>query len=213
MSIRIALGEDHRLFRQALRSILEAEPDFEITGEAGTGQGILEMVAREAPNVLLLDIALPDLNGIEVARRISQRHSAVKILALTGFADRAFVEEMIKAGAHGYVVKTSEAEELLKAIRSVAGGRDFLSSEATHALMNRFHREDLSHPPPSSLSPREQQVLKLLAAGLRSSQIADELGISSGTADVHRRHIKKKLKLHTTAELTRYAIREGLTTL
>lgn len=210
MTIRIALGDDHRLFRQALGAVFRAEPEFEIVGEAGTGAEILALVARLEPDLLLLDIALPDLNGIEVARQIRQRQPGVRIVALTGYADPAFVEEMIKAGAQGYVAKSAATEELFNAVRTVAAGRDFLSAEAAHALLHRFQRDDPASPPPSVLSPREQEVLRLLAEGKRSAQIAGILGISPATVDVHRRHIKEKLHEHTTAGLTRYAVREGL---
>jgi DNA-binding NarL/FixJ family response regulator len=211
MTIRIALGDDHRLFREALHAILSAEADFEIVAEGCRGEEILAMVARTDPDVLLLDIALPDMNGIEVARKIRKQHAAVKILAVTGYIDRIFVEEMLKAGAQGYVAKSDGADELIRAIRAVEKGQNFLSSEATKVLVKRVQGEnDPVHPPLSVLTPREREVLSLLAEGMQSTQIAEELGIAPGTVDVHRRNLKKKVKAYTTAELTRYAIREGL---
>lgn len=213
MKTRVALGDDHRLFREALCSILAAEPDLEVVGQGSTGAEILDMVARTVPDVLLLDIALPDMNGIELARKCSKRHPEVKILAVTGYADKVFVEEMLKAGAQGYVVKSAGSDVLLKAIRAAEEGRKFLSTEAIQALVQRLNLDqDTILPPLNVLAPREQEVLRLLAGGMRSIQIAKKLGISPATVDVHRRNIKRKLMVHTTAELTRYAVREGLIT-
>jgi len=214
MSIRILLADDHRLFRESLRMALTKEPDLEIVGEASSGAETLALVAQLLPDVLLLDIALPDSNGIEVARRLRHQCPAVVILALTGYADRMFIDEMIKAGAKGYVVKSAGAEDLIRGIRAVAGGGNYLCVEATQALLAGAETGGSRVTPPVTvLSNREQQVLRLLAEGLRSSQIAEELGISAATVEVYRRKIKTKLDIHTTAELTRYAIREGLTTI
>jgi DNA-binding NarL/FixJ family response regulator len=169
------------------------------------------MVAKATPDVLLLDVSLPDINGIELARKLRKGHPALKILALTGHVERVFVEEMLKAGAVGYVAKSDGIEELIRAIRTVAMGHNFLSGEATRSLVKRVQGAEGSVNPPSSvLTPREREVLKLLAEGLRSIDIAQELGISPGTVEVHRRNLKKKVNAHTTAELTRYAIQEGL---
>lgn len=214
MTIRILLADDHRMFREALRVPLGSEPDLEIVGEASTGEETLSAVAQLAPDVLVLDIALPDMNGIEVARRIAHLHPTVRVVALSGFSDRLFVEEMLKAGAHGYVVKSAGSDDLVEAIRAVSSGRHYLSPEVSSALARCLHTETPSGPPPHNvLGRREQEVLIMLAQGRRSGEIAEALGITSGTVDVHRRNIKQKLGIHTTAELTRYAIREGLTSI
>jgi DNA-binding NarL/FixJ family response regulator len=212
MTIRIALGDDHRIIRDSLRTILSAEADFEVVAEGGRGEEILDMVAKATPDVLLLDVSLADVNGIELARKLRKCHPALKILALTGHVERVFVEEMLKAGAVGYVAKSDGIEELIRAIRAVERGQNFLSSEATRSLVKRVQGPQGSDSPPSSiLTPREREVLKLLAEGLRSMEIAQELGISAGTVEVHRRNLKQKVNVHSTADLTRYAIREGLT--
>jgi|ERR1035438_733426 two-component system NarL family response regulator len=212
MTIRIALWDDHGLIRDALRTILSAEAGFEIVAEWSRGEEIVAMVARTTPDVLLLDVSLPDINGIEVARKLRKCHPAVKVLALTSHVERVFVEEMLKAGAVGYVAKSDGIEELIRAIRAVERGQNFLSTEATRSLVNRVQGHQSSDNPPSSiLTPREREVLKLLAEGLRSMEIAEELGISPGTVEVHRRNLKNKVNAHSTADLTRYAIREGLT--
>ncbi len=213
MTIRVVLADDHRMFREALRLPLAAEPDIEIVAEANTGKEALAAVEEVVPDVLVLDIGLPDMNGTEVAGWVAKRFPAVKIVALSGYMDRLFVEQMFKAGAQGYVVKSSGAAELLGAVRAVARGQSYLSPEAAHAMVKPLSAGSKSDMPPLSvLGRREQEVLRLLAAGKRSLEIAEQLGITPATVDVHRRNIKLKLGLHSTAELTRYAIREGLNT-
>jgi len=212
MNIRVMLADDHRMFREALCVPLAAEADIEVVAEASTGAEALTGVAKHLPDVLLLDIALPDIKGIDVARRITKRFPQVRIVALSGYSDRLFVEEMLKAGARAYVLKSSGADELISAIRAVMEGHNFLSPELTSAMVRRVHRDAAGDHAPhlATLGKREREVLCLLADGRRSADIATELGIATATVDVHRRNIKKKLKLFTTAELTRYAIREGL---
>lgn len=213
MTIKIALVDDHRMFREVLRVALAAEPGIEVVAEAGSGSEALALVERMAIDVLVLDIALPDMSGIEVARLICLQHPALPVVALSGYADRLFIDEMLKVGALGYVIKSAGAAELLAAIRAVAEGQLFLSSAATDCML-RSHvgSKPGALPPISVLGKREQQVLRLIAAGRRSADIAAELCITTGTVSVHRTNLKKKLGLTSTAELTRYAIREGLNT-
>lgn len=211
MKIKVLLADDHRMFREALRFPLAAEPDIEVLAETSTGAETLEAVARHLPDVLLLDIALPDIKGIEVARRVLRRNPEIRIVAVSGYSDRLFVEEMLKAGARGYVLKSSGAHELISAIRAVVAGHNFLSPELTSIMVRHVQPAgETPVPPISVLGRREQEVLCLLADGRRSAEIAAELGIATATVDVHRRNIKQKLRLRTTAELTRYAVREGL---
>lgn len=211
MNIRVMLADDHRMFREALRVPLAAEPDIEIVAEASTGAETLAAIDGAAPDILVLDIGLPDTNGIEVARHAARRHPSLGIVALSGYADRLYIEEMLKAGAQGYVVKSAGADELIAAIRAVAKGRSFLSPDATQIMVRRIHGDrEPAVPPPTVLGRRELEVLRLLAEGRRSAEIAATLGITVATAEVHRRNIKQKLGLHSVAELTRYAIREGL---
>jgi len=211
MSIRVMLADDHRMFREALGSQLRAEPDMDIVAEASTGAETLARAGQVIPDVLVLDIALPDMNGIEVARRVLESHPKIRIVALSGYADRLYVHEMLKSGVSAYVVKSGGTEELLRAIRAVFSGHTYLSTEVTDLMVTSSHaRGPLNSPPVTVLSPREQVVLRLLAGGKRSIEIAAELGISPATVDVHRRNIRDKLGLNTVAELTRYAIREGL---
>lgn len=211
MSIRVILADDHRMFREALQEQLSRETDIEVIAGAGGGEETLATVARLRPDVLVLDIALPDMSGIEVARRLAGTHPGVRIVALSGYVDKAFVEEMLKVGAQGYVVKSSGGGELLAAIRAVAAGQNFLSPEAAKVLLRRFGERGTSGVPPVSvLSPRELDILRLLCDGGSSAGIGAALDISPGTVKVHRRNIKRKLGLKSTAELIRYAIREGV---
>lgn len=211
MTIRVMLADDHRMFREALRGPLQAETDLEIVAEANSGADTLAAVDQLCPDVLILDIGLPDINGIEVASRALKGHPGLKIVALSGFADRIYIEEMLKAGAHGYVVKSAGADELVAAIRAVAGGHNFLSSEVTHVMLSHILPGGPSAgPPPTVLGKREREVLGLLAKGKRSAEIASSLGIAVATAEVHRRNIKQKLGMNRTADLVRYAIHQGI---
>ena len=209
--IKVVLGDDHRMLRDALSDMLTLESDIEVVGAASDGEGIIELVRKRAPDVLVLDISMPGISGIEVARRLREMKSPVRVLALSAYAERSFVEAMLKAGAVGYITKGAAPEDLTRAIREVAAGRSFLSREVTVLLAESLVRDARSTTPPVSvLSAREQQVLRLLAEGARSAEIAASLYISPATVDVHRRNIMRKLDLHTVADLTRYAVREDI---
>lgn len=211
MTIRIMLVDDHLMLREALRGALNAEPDLAVINEAGTGHEALAKLEHEVPDVLLLDIALPDMTGIDVAAQALARHPKLLVVGLSGYTDKVFVDEMLKAGGRAYVVKSAGTQELITAIRAVVAGHIFLSPEITSTMLGQ-RDDDAAHsaPPLSVLGRRERDVLKLLAKGLRSGAIGAELGIQPATVDVHRSNIKNKLGLRTVAELTRYAIREGL---
>lgn len=212
MSTRIMMVDDHRMLCEALRAPLAAERDLEIVAEAGSGAEALDRLAQVRPDLLLLDIALPDMTGIDVARQALARQPGLRIVALSGYADKMFVDEMLKAGARAYVVKSAGTQELIFAIRAVLAGHVFLSPEITGAMLGQPDELRTPAPPLSALGRREQDVLRLLAQGMRSAEIGAALGILPATVDVHRSNIRKKLGLHSTAELTRYAIREGLLT-
>ena len=211
MTIRVALAEDHDLVRQALAAILQEEPDLEVVLQAGTARELMEGLLQTPAEVVLLDISLPDRNGIDVARDLKRRHPDLRIIALTAHGERSFVEEMLKAGAQGYVVKTASSGELVAAIRAVDRGRRFLSTQASETLLRGYDPDNgQDHPPVSVLTPREREVLALLVQGYRSGDIATQLSISAETVNVHRRNIREKTGIHSIAELTHYAIREGL---
>jgi len=209
MKTKIMLVDDHLMFREALRTPLAAEPDFEIVAEAATGNELLKILDNMLPDVIVLDIALPDMNGIEVATLVLARHSSIRIVVLSGYSDRIYVSEMIRAGAHAYVVKSAGTDDLFRAIRSVIAGKVFLSAEVTSRAVNHASSAD-NMPPTTVLGKRELAVLRLLSSGMSSTEIADKLCISAETVKTHRRNIKHKLGISSTAELTRYAIREGL---
>ncbi len=212
--IRVALAEGHRMVREALRGLLAAERDLAVVGEAGDGRAALELAARVAPDVLVLDVALPDMAGAEAARRLRAAGSRARLLALSAHGDRRCVREMLEAGADGYVTKSAAADELPRAIRALAAGQAFLSPEVARAVLNGYDPAAAGAlPAPARLGARERVVLKLITEGAHSPAIAAQLGIAVGTVEVHRRNIMRKLDLHSVAALTRYAIREGLTSL
>ena len=215
MTIRVAVADDHRLLREALGSLFAEESGIEIVGEAGDGKQAMALVQSVTPTVLLLDTGLPDMSGADVARELRAAQSPVKILALSEHSERRFVQEMLKAGALGYLTKKANRSELVRAVRVVASGKGFLSAEVARTLLTQYPctcGSDAHTPPLSCLGARERDVLRLIADGEHSPAIAVRLGIAEATVDAHRRNLMRKLGLHTVATLTKYAIREGLTT-
>jgi two-component system NarL family response regulator len=212
MSIRVLLADDHRILREALRTILEKENDIKVVGESDNGRTTLKAAREMSPDVVVMDVAMPELNGIEATVRMLDRDPNLKVVALSAHSDKRYVLEMLKAGAAGYVTKAAAGTELLRAIRAVAKGMNYLSPDVASAVIGNIKESDSSNPPPSSpLGRREREVLQLLAEGHRSQAIAERLCISPATVESHRRNIMRKLNLHSVAELTKYAIREGLT--
>ena len=202
--MRIAIAEDQRLIRELLAQVLAREADFEVVAQAASGKEAIALVRSAAPDVLVLDVGLPDMSGVDVARALHGARSKLRIVTLSMHEEPYFVQQMIQAGADGYVVKSAALTELVQAIRSVHEGRMFLSPAITrHAVAKASG--------PARLSERETQVLALIANGFQSAAIAAQLSISVGTVEAHRRNIMTKLDLHTVAELTKYAVREGLT--
>lgn len=207
--IRVLLAEDHRLVREALRDTLAKEPGIAVVGEAGSGAQALELARTLSPEVVVLDIALPDLNGIEVAARLARFDPPPRIVALSAYTDKRFVTEMLRAGAAAYVTKSAAGTDLVRAIRAVAQGQGYLCPEVAGALVAEMRDGEAAGAAPR-LGRREREVLRLVAEGARSQDIAAQLHIAVATVEVHRRNIMRKLDLHSVAELTRYAIREGI---
>ncbi|HEX7218001.1 MAG TPA: response regulator transcription factor [Burkholderiales bacterium] len=204
MAVRIAIAEDQRLIRELLAQVLGREGDFEVVAQAASGREAIALVRSAAPDVLVLDVGLPDMSGVEVARALRNGQPKLAIVALSVHEEPYFVQQMIQTGADGYVVKSAALTELVQAIRAVHEGRMFLSPAITrHAVATAAG--------PARLSERESQVLALIANGYQSAAIAAKLSISAGTVEAHRRNIMTKLGLHSIAELTKYAVREGLT--
>jgi DNA-binding NarL/FixJ family response regulator len=210
--LRIMLVDDHPLIREAIGHLIADAPDFELVGEAADGKQCLARVEELRPDVVVLDIAMPQLNGEQVARELRRRYPTLKIVALSGYADRQFVRAMSKAGVKGYVLKSASGRELITALRAVAGGKHYLSPEVTGAVMTLWDESPAggAEAGTDSLGKREKQVLKLIAEGQRSAAIAKRMSITVATVEAHRRNILRKLQLHSAADLTRYAIRQGL---
>lgn len=215
MTIRMVLADDHALFRQSLKSMLERQKDFIVVGEARNGREVVELAEKEKPDIVLMDIGMPDLNGIEATKRIVGKNGTVKVIALSMHGDGQFVSRMLKAGASGYLLKDSIFEDLVSAIRSVIEGKGFLSPEIANVVIDDYVRKSGNEKRSQNnmLTTREKEVLQLLAEGNTSKQIATTLNISIKTVENHRSQISQKLDIHSIAELTKYAIRNGLTSL
>jgi len=213
MGINIILADDHNIMRKGLRSILDRQPNLEVIAEAENGRMTVQLAKELLPDIVIMDITMPDLNGIEATRQIIAECNGVKILVLSMHSHRQFVTEILKAGASGYLLKNCSIEELTHAIRTVAANKNYLSSEITETVIKECVGSLSPNGSPvfSSLTPREREVLQLLAEGWNTKQIASQLFISAKTVDTHRRQIMEKLNASSIAELTKYAIREGLT--
>jgi DNA-binding NarL/FixJ family response regulator len=209
---RVMLVDDHPLIREAIGHLIAGAPEFELIGEAADGTECLARIDELHPDILILDIAMPEMNGEQVARELRRRHPELKIIALSGYTDRQFVRAMTKAGAKGYVVKSASGRELIHALRAVASGKHYLSPEVTGAVMTLLEEAAPSAglSQPQTLGKREKEVLKLIAEGQRSATIAAQMGIAVATVEAHRRNILRKLQLHNIADLTRYALRHGI---
>jgi two-component system response regulator NreC len=213
MSIKVLIADDHQIMREGLRTMLEQEHDIQVLGEAEDGRMIHRLARELQPDVIIMDVAMPDLNGIEATRQIIAELPKVKIIALSMHDDRRFVLNMLKAGAVGYMLKDCAFKDLAKAIRVVMSQKIYLSHEVADIVVKDYLSS--SQPVESSafhlLSPREREVLQLIAEGKTSAQVGESLHISVKTVETHRQQIMVKLKIRSVAELTKYAIREGLT--
>ena len=206
--IRILLADDHAMVRQGFRMILSAQPDMEIIGEAGNGKEAVEMTAKLLPDVIVMDVAMPELNGIEATRKIIAALPRSRILALSMHKDSVYVREILRAGARGYLLKDSIDSDLLAAVRAVAKGEGYLSPAISDAVLTDY-RKHVSAPL-DLLTSREREVLQMIAVGKTNKDIANELKLSVYTVDAHRGRIMEKLNLHSTGELVRFAVRNGL---
>jgi DNA-binding NarL/FixJ family response regulator len=216
MSIRVLIADDHKIMLAGLRSLLEKQADFEVVGEAENGRKAVQMVQEKTPDVVVMDVSMPDLNGMEATAQIIESLPETKVIALSMHSDKRFVMGMLRAGASGYLLKDCASQELANAIFQVAGGKKYLSPEITGVIIDDVLQggssEELTTAS-SVLSAREREVLQLIAEGWSTKQIASHLYVSIKTIETHRRQIMKKLDLHNIADLTKYALREGLTSI
>ena len=212
---RVLIADDHKILRDGLRTLLEQEDDIDVVGEADNGRSTVKIASDLVPDVVIMDVAMPDLNGIDATRRITEAMPDARVLALSMHSDGRYVKGMLQAGARGYILKDCAAEELTRAIRSVMAGQIYVSPGVTGVIVDEYVRRldtDEAHDA-GILTHREREVLQLLAEGGSTAQIAGELHVSVKTVETHRKRIMDKLGLHSIAELTKYAIREGITTL
>jgi DNA-binding NarL/FixJ family response regulator len=216
MTTRVLLADDHAMMCDGLKALIEKE--FDVVGSASNGADAVKLAQKLSPHVIIMDISMPDLNGIEATRQILRNGSTAKIVALSVHSDPRYVTEMLRAGAAGYLVKKSAAEELMQAIRTVLDGRIYLSPDIAGGLVDSFVRSPAAQAAPketdafSHLTNREREVLQCLSEGRSTKEIADALHVSTKTVETHRRNIMQKLDLHNVAALTKYAIRQGITT-
>jgi len=206
--IHILLADDHAVVRQGFKMILAAQPDMAIVGEAGNGREAVELAGTLQPDVIVMDVAMPELNGIEATRRLADTSPRTRVLALSMHKDSVYVREILRAGARGYLLKDSIASDLLAAVRAVARGEGYLSPGVSDAVLDDYRRHVTD--PIDLLTSREREVLQMIAEGKTNKDIATILNLSVYTVDAHRGHIMEKLNLHSGNELVRFAVRYGL---
>ena len=210
MIIRALLADDHRVVREGIQALLDREPDIEVVGACGDGRSAVQLASNLRPDVVVMDIGMPDLNGIDATRQIAAAVPTARVVVLSVYTDKRYVIGALRAGASGYVLKVGAHDDLLRAVRAVAAGKHFLSPEITGVVIEEHTSQ---HPSKEVLGAREREVLQLLAEGKTSRQIAHLLHVSVKTVETHRRNIMDKLGMHNVAELTKYAVREGISTL
>jgi DNA-binding NarL/FixJ family response regulator len=213
MSIRILIADDHMILREGLKALLEREPDFFIVAEAGNGLDAARLAGELQPDVIVMEIGMPDMNGIEATRRILKANSSIRVLALSMESDRRFIVEVLESGACGYVTKDASFKQLADAIRTVAAGETYFCQRINELIVKDYLQRIPDGLPLNfaCLTERERELLQMVANGMNTKEISGKLDISIKTVDVHRQNIMKKLNLFSIAELTKFAVREGLT--
>lgn len=212
--IRVLLAEDHTIVRKGLRSLLDAEADIEVVGEAEDGREAIEKADRLRPNVVVMDITMPSLNGLEATRQIRQQWPQVQVVALTMHTADEYIFQILRAGASAYVVKRAAPSELISAVRAASRGESFLSASVSRTVIGAYLQKSAASMGENSyekLTAREREILQLIAEGNSSRGIAELLCLSVKTVQSHRANLMRKLDIHTTAQLTQYAIHKGLT--
>ncbi|WP_299983548.1 response regulator transcription factor [Desulfobacula sp.] len=211
--IKIIIVDDHTIVRHGISQSFSMEDNFEVIAEADSGRSAISLALLHRPDIVIMDVSMPDLNGIETTQKILANNSNIKVIALTMHAEKVYVMGMLNAGASGYLLKSSSFKELLKCIKMVLSGEMFFCQEVSRLIAGKNGRpvKDKRVSVFSLLSKKERQVLQLIAEGHKSKEIAEKLYISVRTVDVHRIHLKKKLNINNVAELTKFAISEGIT--
>jgi two-component system response regulator NreC len=215
MSINILLVDDHKIICEGLRSLIEKQSNMEVVGEAGDGQTAVKLTRELTPDVVIMDIALPELNGIDATRVITADIPEVKVIALSMHSDKRYVTGILKAGASGYLAKDCAFDELAQAIKTVVADQNYLSPKIADLLIGNYldHITEINTSESSVLSAREREILQLIAEGKSNKQIASELCVSVKTIETHRQHIMHKLDKHNIVDLIKFAIKEGITSL
>jgi DNA-binding NarL/FixJ family response regulator len=215
MAIRVLVADDHKIMRAGLLSLLEKYEEIQVVAEAENGRRAVQLALDKDPDVVVMDVSMPDLNGMEATRQILDDHPGMRIVALSMHSDKRFVLGMLQAGASGYLLKDCASEELAGAIKTVAAGKKYLSPEIAGIVIDDciYRTSTPQHTVTSQLSAREREVLQLIAEGWSTRDIASHLYVSVKTVETHRRQIMRKLEIFNVADLTKYAIREGLTSL
>jgi two-component system response regulator NreC len=210
--IRIVLADDHTVLREGIRSLLDDQPDMQVVGEAEDGRGAVQLAAEMKPDVVLMDIAMPLLNGLEATRQIKRDLPQIHVLVLTMHDNEEYIRQVLTAGASGYVLKRAAASELVAAIRAVHRGEAVLSPAITRLVLEDYLRSDGSKPdlPAGELTPREREILQLIAEGYTSREIAEMLSLSVKTVQAHRTSLMQKLDLHDRGDLIKYAIQKKI---
>ena len=214
MTLKILIADDHQLFRKGLISLINQNSDYEVISEASNGRIAVRLAKKLSPDIVIMDVNMPELNGIDATRLIRSDSAEIKIIALSMYSDKRFIKEMLKSGSNGYVVKDCAFDELLIAIKTVMAGNIYLSPDVTASIV-----DDITNSATASisqaypLSTREREVLQLIAEGNSTKEIASSMCLSPKTIESHRKNIMDKLEIHSVAELTKFAIREGLTSL
>jgi len=213
--IKIILVDDHTIVRQGISQALQLEKNFEVIGEADSGRFAVQLILKYCPDIVIMDVSMPDLNGIETTKQILAGNSNIKVIALSMHSAKVYVMGMLNAGASAYLLKTCSFKELGHAINIVLSGKTYLCPDVTHLVINNSldSIRGQKSSPLYLLSPREREVLQLIAEGYPNKGIAEKLNISKKTVDAHRASLKKKLDIHSTAELTKFSIAEGITSI
>jgi len=211
-ALRVFLADDHTLFREGVRALLERQPSISVVGEAGDGREALKRIEETSPDLVIMDIVIPGLNGIEVTRQIRKTQPDVKVLVLSMYDDQEYAYEVLRAGASGYIQKDTVGQELINAIEVVSRGGTFLCPSIAGKVVEHYVRraDGVPSAPPSELTPREREVLQLVVEGNSNAQVGTRLGISPKTVEAHRSRITSKLAIRDLPGLVKYAIRKGL---